>query len=201
MAAFALALCSVGVLLSFGLRPLLQRRRTGDSGFRGSPGATGSWARRLLFGALLLGVLTPIAALTDLLPPVRHIDGLRWAGVVAAVVGILARTAAQLDMGESWRAGVDPAETTELITSGLFRQTRNPIYAFAALFYGGLAMMVPNLLAFAALACQLAGIELQVRLVEEPYLLAIHGETYQSYAARVGRFLPGIGRLPRPRTA
>jgi len=147
-----------------------------------------------------LGVLAPIAELTDLLPLVSRLDGLRWAGAVAAVVGILARTAAQLDMGTSWRAGVDSAERTELVTTGLFRQTRNPIYTFAALFYGGLAMMVPNLLAFTALAFQLAGIELQVRLVEEPYLLAMHGQTYQSYAARVGRFLPGIGRLPRPRS-
>ena len=152
-------------------------------------------------GALLLGVLAPMADLTGLLPLVSRLAGLRWAGAVAAVVGIVARTAAQLDMGTSWRAGVDSAERTELVTTGLFRQTRNPIYAYAVLFYGGLAMMVPNLLAFTALAFQLAGIELQVRLVEEPYLLAIHGQTYQSYAARVGRFLPGIGRLPRPRSA
>src|SRR5437016_5168001 len=159
MALFALALCSVGVLLSFGLRPLLQQRRTGDSGLRGSPGAAGSWARRFLFGALLLGILAPIAELTDLVP-LLSLDGLRWAGAAAAVVGIVARTAAQLDMGTSWRAGVDSAERTELVTTGLFRQTRNPIYAFAALFYGGLAMMVPNLLAFMALTFQLAGIEL-----------------------------------------
>jgi protein-S-isoprenylcysteine O-methyltransferase Ste14 len=38
-------------------------------------------------------------------------------------------------------------------------------------------------------------LELQTRLIEEPYLGAIHGERYAAYAARVGRFLPGIGRL------
>jgi protein-S-isoprenylcysteine O-methyltransferase Ste14 len=37
--------------------------------------------------------------------------------------------------------------------------------------------------------------ELQVRLIEEPYLLATHGGTYQRYAATTGRFVPGIGRL------
>jgi hypothetical protein len=38
-------------------------------------------------------------------------------------------------------------------------------------------------------------LELQTRLIEEPYLSRIHGEQDADYAARVGRFLPGIGRL------
>ena len=32
-------------------------------------------------------------------------------------------------------------------------------------------------------------------MVEEPYLLKVHGSAYAEYAARVGRFLPGVGRL------
>jgi protein-S-isoprenylcysteine O-methyltransferase Ste14 len=36
---------------------------------------------------------------------------------------------------------------------------------------------------------------LQVRAVEEPYLLSVHGDAYATYAARVGRFVPGVGRL------
>ena len=39
------------------------------------------------------------------------------------------------------------------------------------------------------------GLELQVRSVEEPYLLRTHGDAYRAYASRVGRFVPGIGRL------
>jgi protein-S-isoprenylcysteine O-methyltransferase Ste14 len=37
-----------------------------------------------------------------------------------------------------------------------------------------------------------------VRLVEEPYLAATHGSSYASYAAAVGRFVPGVGKLPPP---
>jgi protein-S-isoprenylcysteine O-methyltransferase Ste14 len=43
----------------------------------------------------------------------------------------------------------------------------------------------------------LAGLEIQVRLVEEPYLIRVHGDAYRTYAARTGRFVPGVGRLPR----
>jgi protein-S-isoprenylcysteine O-methyltransferase Ste14 len=35
-------------------------------------------------------------------------------------------------------------------------------------------------------------------LIEEPYLLATHGVTYERYAAATGRFVPGVGR---PETA
>jgi protein-S-isoprenylcysteine O-methyltransferase Ste14 len=36
-------------------------------------------------------------------------------------------------------------------------------------------------------------IEAQVRAVEEPYLVAKHGDVYRDYTAAVGRFVPGIG--------
>jgi hypothetical protein len=49
--------------------------------------------------------------------------------------------------------------------------------------------------AIAGLAVTLIGIEIQVRLVEEPYLHGVHGAAYTDYASGVGRFLPGIGRL------
>jgi protein-S-isoprenylcysteine O-methyltransferase Ste14 len=47
----------------------------------------------------------------------------------------------------------------------------------------------------AAVAVLLVSIQVQVRAVEEPYLLRVHGPAYADYAARVGRFLPGVGRL------
>ncbi len=40
----------------------------------------------------------------------------------------------------------------------------------------------------------LIALEIQVRLVEEPYLQRVHGEAYRRYAARTGRFMPWIGR-------
>ena len=39
----------------------------------------------------------------------------------------------------------------------------------------------------------LATIEMQVRVVEEPYLAAMHGDSYRDYTASVGRFVPWSG--------
>ena len=44
----------------------------------------------------------------------------------------------------------------------------------------------------------LVTIELQVRVVEEPYLQSTHGRRYIDYAGRVGRFIPGVGRTTSP---
>ena len=59
----------------------------------------------------------------------------------------------------------------------------------------GLVLLVANGFALAAALLTAVGIEIQVRAVEEPYLLEGHGERYRRYASRVGRFVPGIGRL------
>ncbi|MFI6822211.1 methyltransferase family protein [Micromonospora sp. NPDC050187] len=96
-------------------------------------------------------------------------------------------------MGSSWRIGVDPTEHTSLVTGGPFALARNPIFTAMAAITLGLALMVPNAVALAAWL--VLALQLQVRAVEEPYLMSVHGKDYVRYAARVGRFLPGLGRI------
>ena len=110
------------------------------------------------------------------------------------MVGIVATVYAQLDMGDSWRIGVDPSETTTLVRSGVFGWVRNPIFTAMMTFGLGIALVTPNLVAIAGLCCWSITIELQVRVVEEPYLLTVHGDAYRDYLASVGRFVPGVGR-------
>lgn len=100
-------------------------------------------------------------------------------------------------MGESWRGDVDPEARTPLVTDGPFRLVRNPILTCTAATAVGLALMVPNILSVLMLAASVAGMQIQVRLVEEPYLERVHGEAYRRYASRTGRFVPSIGRLRR----
>jgi protein-S-isoprenylcysteine O-methyltransferase Ste14 len=72
---------------------------------------------------------------------------------------------------------------------------RNPVFAGSAITVLGLALVVPNVVSLLMLIAFLAGLEIQVRLVEEPYLLRVHGDAYRAYARRTGRFVPGVGRL------
>ena len=200
MAVAALALFVAFMLLAGGVRTLIQRRRTGDTGNRRTWAARGSLEWRGLavadLGYLSAGLGAPVAALVGM-PPLVILDHsvVRGLGVVLVILGILATFGAQLALGTSWRIGVDQAERTPLVITGPFRLVRNPVFTAAASVFLGLALMVPNVVAIAGLAVTLIGIEIQVRLVEEPYLHGAHGAAYTDYASRVGRFLPGIGRL------
>jgi protein-S-isoprenylcysteine O-methyltransferase Ste14 len=202
MPRLALLLLALWFLLLFVLRSILQWRRTGSTGFKAFSGRPGSaeWnAGATITAGLAVTGLAPVASLLGwpggtllLAQPVLH-----WLGAALAAAGVLATLAAQLDMGDSWRIGVDPSERTELVIQGLFARVRNPIFTFMLLSTLGFVLLLPNLFALLALALTAAGIEIQVRAVEEPYLSRTHGPRYADYAARVGRFVPGVGLLPR----
>jgi protein-S-isoprenylcysteine O-methyltransferase Ste14 len=200
MAIAALAIFAAMMLPDGAVRRRIQLGRTGDSGNRRTWRPDGSlewWALTVTdLGYLLVGVGAPIADLAGVprLASADHvvIGGL---GVGVAVLGLLCGFGAQMSLGDSWRIGVDQTERTGLVTTGAYRLVRNPIFAAFLGAFLGLALMVPNPVAIAGLALSLAGVESQVRLVEEPYLRRVHGAAYTDYASRVGRFLPEVGRL------
>jgi protein-S-isoprenylcysteine O-methyltransferase Ste14 len=196
----ALAFYTLYLALAFGFRIWLQLRRTGESGFKGISGRPGSleWFAGVLFiAAIAIGVAAPILDVMDTIEPLDALDsaGVRATGVALFLAGLIGTLYAQIAMGESWRVGVDEQEQTALVTSGPFAVVRNPIYAAFLPATVGLALLVPNAVAFIGLAALWLALEIQVRLVEEPYLLRRHGDAYRHYAARVGRFVPGLGRL------
>ncbi|MEX2208312.1 MAG: isoprenylcysteine carboxylmethyltransferase family protein [Myxococcota bacterium] len=197
MPELALALYVLYLALAFGLRGWLQWRRTGDAGFRFGAFRASPAERAgalLLVVALVLGLGAPVLALLGAIPT---FVALQWPGVgtLLALAGIAGTLHAQLEMGASWRVGVDPGERTALRTDGPFRLVRNPIYSWMVLTAAGLALLLPNAASLAALGALVVGVELQVRLVEEPYLQRTHGPAYARWAAATGRFVPGIGRL------
>jgi protein-S-isoprenylcysteine O-methyltransferase Ste14 len=198
MAVLDLVLVLVWVLVVSIVRGVVQYRRTGASPlrFRDKPGSAQWWSRLLSTIGVLFAIAAPIAELVGLAPfAVLDLSVVRFGGVVLVVLGIVVTISSQLAMGDSWRGDVDPDVRTSLVTSGPFSLVRNPIFSGAALTATGLALVVPNVLSLAMLVLLLAGLEIQVRLVEEPYLLRVHGEAYRRYAARTGRFVPGVGRL------
>jgi len=186
--------------LAFGWRSVVHHRRTGSTGFRGFTGRPGSaeWLGGALFAATCaLAVVAPVADLLGLVGRVEALDapGVRAVGLVLYLVGLVGTLWAQLAMGDSWRVGVDTDERTALVRRGPFHLVRNPIFTAMLLGIAGVALLVPNAVALLAVLLLVIGLELHVRLVEEPYLLRMHGAAYRGYAAGTGRFVPGIGRL------
>ncbi|MEN3320890.1 MAG: hypothetical protein V7643_4292 [Mycobacterium sp.] len=77
--------------------------------------------------------------------------------------------------------------------NGSFALVRNPIFTAMLVFAAGIMLVTPNPMAIAGFVLLLTTIELQVRRVEEPYLLAVHGDSYRDYTRTVGASCPESG--------
>jgi protein-S-isoprenylcysteine O-methyltransferase Ste14 len=199
VAGWAVGLMVVYLVLAFGVRVGVALRTTGSTGISRLGGAPPLeiFGGALFVTSLAMGGVNPFLALADAIEPIESLDraGYHAAGFVLCAVGIAGTFWAQLEMGSSWRIGVDSTERTELVTRGVFALSRNPIYSFMMIAWIGFALLVPTWLALASIPVAILAFQVQVRLVEEPHLRTKHGDPFRAYAARVGRFLPGIGRL------
>ncbi len=198
MPVIALALFAVFALLGFGWRSWRQHRRTGSTGFHGVSGRVGSaewFAGAGFIVAMAAAFFAPVLQMTGVIAPLGFLYApwVQVTGIVLALAGIAATVYAQVDMGDSWRIGVDPGETTTLVRHGVFSVVRNPIFTAMLGFGLGIALVTPNVVAIIGFALLVLTIEVQVRVVEEPYLTTNHGDDYRRYAASVGRFLPRVG--------
>ena len=200
MAKLAAAMLVVFVVLTFFVRVAIQLRRTGATGLTGLRKGAGvlDWLSGLLFvGGMAMAVVSIELVLQDDLDPIEvlDVDALHVIGIALAALGGMAVFLAQLGMGENWRIGVSDEQRTDLVTGGWFSLCRNPIYTAMIVGWIGFTLMVPTWLSFLAVVVIGIGLEIQVRAVEEPYLVRTHGDEYRAYASRVGRFVPSVGRL------
>lgn len=200
-ALLALVLLVAFGALGFGWRTAVQIRRHGDSGWRFTSSGLDRAVGAGLVGGFALLAVGPAWAVAAGDPAVPlGLDAVATSAAALAVglaltvgAGVLT-IVAQVQMGASWRIGVEEGEVTDLVTTGLFARVRNPIFTGMVAVALGLALLVPNLPTLVGAALAVVAIEVQVRLVEEPNLLAVHGEPYRRWAAATGRFVPGLGR-------
>lgn len=125
------------------------------------------------------------------LPPLPYLSGQTglYLGIGLGAAGFLILLAAA---GLFVRAGtnIQPHHpTTALVTGGLYRFSRNPIYLGATLVYLGLAAGLASLGVLVLLPAVLAALHLGVIRREERYLEEKFGEAYRDYKARVRRWL------------
>ena len=179
--------------LAFGWKTWSQYRSTGDTGFRLGHGAPP--VARAAIALAVAGAVTGMVGTALAKPPGRRASPGRVAALFGMAAGVVGTYRAQRDMGESWRVGVDEADSTGLVTNGLFRHVRNPMFSFMTLVWAASAAAVPNAATAAGAAMLAAGLDIEVRLVEEPYLRDVHGGPYLVYARVTGRFVPRLGTL------
>jgi len=151
----------------------------------------------LVFLAIVLGLSVLVARFALFGPASVGVWGAPRAVVLAGLwlcaAGVLVIAIAQRQMGQSFRIGIDDAKTA-LVSRGLFRLVRNPIYSGLLVMLLGVTLVIPCAASVVLGSAAAAAIAVHTRL-EERHLLALHGDAYRAYAAGVGRFIPGVGRL------
>lgn len=192
----ALLLVLLFILMGVLGRVFLQYRATGDYGIRlagkHSPPAQIAASLLLVLSAFIILFYATGQALGYLASWYQPGFLQTLLGYIVYSIGLLVVLMAQHQMGSAWRIGVDASEKTSLITDGIFRVIRNPIYT--GLFVGsiGLFMISPSLILLSGLLVGYVAVELFVRKVEEPYLREQFGPEYDVWFKATPRYFPRL---------
>jgi protein-S-isoprenylcysteine O-methyltransferase Ste14 len=140
------------------------------------------------FFLALLWLATSVLSFADYsLRPVPFIVG---ASCVAVGLWLLYRSHA--DLGTNWSITLAVLEKHQLVTQGIYRHVRHPMYLALLLYSLGLALVLPNWVAGPSYLLAIA-LLFALRLgPEERMMLEEFGKDYETYMARTKRLVPGI---------
>ena len=126
-------------------------------------------------------------------PLYRDLDAVRWIGAAIGVLGLaalvecFARFALQ---GLGTPAPIAPPK--HLVTAGLYRHVRNPMYVAVLAIILGQALWSGSAAIFGYAVLAWLFFTLFVIGYEEPTLRAAYGEEYETYCANVRRWIPRL---------
>jgi protein-S-isoprenylcysteine O-methyltransferase Ste14 len=115
-----------------------------------------------------------------------------WLGVFFAAGSLLMFQMTHRALGRNWSVSLDVREDHQLITDGIYRKIRHPMYSAFWLWAAAQALLLPNWVAgFAGFVG--FGILFFGRIAEEErMMLETFGNRYQQYMARTYRVIPLI---------
>jgi protein-S-isoprenylcysteine O-methyltransferase Ste14 len=117
---------------------------------------------------------------------------LRWLGAGFGLVCLALSIECWRRMGKNWRMAVAPDQRTELVTTGLYKYVRHPIYALSIILMLCTFVVVPTGPVVVMAAIHITLMIMKARN-EERFLLGAHGAAYEQYCRQAGRFLPRLG--------
>jgi protein-S-isoprenylcysteine O-methyltransferase Ste14 len=122
-------------------------------------------------------------------------------GAVVVSTALVLYAIALRRLGESWRMGIDRTAPGPLVTDGLYRWTRHPIYVAFDLLFVGTFLVLGRLIFLVLALCWIALLH-SFMLREERFLAELYDGTYRDYCRHVGRYFPlhREGREPKART-
>jgi protein-S-isoprenylcysteine O-methyltransferase Ste14 len=140
------------------------------------------------FLAPLIWAVSPVFAFADY--PLRFAP--LSAGVACLVIGLWLFHRSHVDLGTNWSVSLEIRENHRLVTGGVYRVVRHPMYAALFLYAVGQSLVVPNWLTGPSYLVAM-GVLLAFRVdAEERMMLETFGSEYALYMAKTKRLVPGV---------
>ena len=136
----------------------------------------------------LVWVAAPVFAFADY--PLRPVP--LSAGIVCLAVGLWLFAKSHADLGTNWSLTLEVREKHQLVTHGIYRALRHPMYSALLLYSLGQALVVPNWIVGPSYAVAMS-LLIALRLgPEERMMLEEFGKDYEAYMVRTKRLVPRI---------
>ena len=136
----------------------------------------------------LIWIVTPVLAFADY--PLRLMPFV--AGTVCLLLGLWLFYRSHADLGTNWSVTLEVREQHRLVTQGIYRRIRHPMYTALLLYSVGQALALPNYVAGPSYGVAMA-LLVALRIgPEERMMLEEFGKNYLEYMARTRRLVPGV---------
>jgi protein-S-isoprenylcysteine O-methyltransferase Ste14 len=140
------------------------------------------------FLAPLIWVVSPAFSFAEYPPR----TGPFVAGLTCLAIGLWLFFRSHADLGTNWSVTLELRQEHRLVSLGVYRAIRHPMYSALALYAVGQALVIPNWVAGFSNVIAVA-VLVALRLgTEEKMMAEQFGDEYAAYAARTKRFVPGI---------
>jgi protein-S-isoprenylcysteine O-methyltransferase Ste14 len=151
---------------------------------------------KILLGVMFLAVLllpllylfTPLLSFADYRLPWF----IRWSGAAVMVTSIWLFWRSHVDLGQNWSVSLEVRENHELVSNGVYRLVRHPMYASIWLWGIAQGMVLENWLAGWAVLLAFAAMYFIRTPREERLMTETFGEAYRQYSVQTGRVFPRL---------
>ena len=136
----------------------------------------------------LIWVASPVLAFADY--PLRPVPFI--AGILCLALGLWLFGRSHADLGTNWSITLEVREKHQLVTQGIYRHVRHPMYLALLLYSVGQALALPNWVAGPSYGVTFALLFALRVGPEERMMLEEFGKDYEVYMARTKRLVPRV---------
>jgi protein-S-isoprenylcysteine O-methyltransferase Ste14 len=115
-----------------------------------------------------------------------------WLGLLFAIAALVMFQLTHRALGRNWLVSLDVREDHQLITDGIYRKIRRPMYSAFWLWAAAQALLLPNWVAGFAGLIGFGTLFFGRVAREERMMLETFGDAYREYMARTGRVFPWV---------